>query len=218
MIKESIGIGETLEIAKDVACKELGVEAHEAEFEILQTPTKGTLGIFGKKEAKVRAFVKVSPLMKALNYLKSIIDAMNLHDVKISSKEGEEFGEIFLSGEEAWALVGRRGETINSLQYLVGLVANNSADEDYYRISINVENYREKREKALKNLAAKTARYVLKTQRKYILEPMNPYERKLFHEEIQNIDGVISWSEGEGIKRHIVVGVENKGIPKLKEN
>lgn len=216
MIKESIGVGETLEIAKDAACRELGVETHEAEFEILQTPTKGALGIFGKKEAKVRAFIRISPLMKALNYLKAIIDAMNLHDVEISSKEEEGAGEIFLSGEEAWALVGRRGETINALQYLVGLVANNSADEDYYRISINVENYREKREKILKNLAAKTARYVLKTKRKYILEPMNPYERKLFHEEIQNISGVVSWSEGEGIKRHIVVGIESKGIPKLK--
>lgn len=216
MIKESIGVGETLEIAKDAACRELGVETHEVEFEILQTPTKGALGIFGKKEAKVRAFIRISPLMKALNYLKAIIDAMNLHDVEISSKEEEGAGEIFLSGEEAWALVGRRGETINALQYLVGLVANNSVDEDYYRISINVENYREKREKILKNLAAKTARYVLKTKRKYILEPMNPYERKLFHEEIQNINGVVSWSEGEGIKRHIVVGIESKGIPKLK--
>ncbi len=216
MIKESIGVGETLEIAKDAACRKLGVETHEAEFEILQTPTKGALGIFGKKEAKVRAFIRISPLMKALNYLQAIIDAMNLHDVEISSKEEEGAGEIFLSGEEAWALVGRRGETINALQYLVGLVANNSADEDYYRISINVENYREKREKILKNLAAKTARYVLKTKRKYILEPMNPYERKLFHEEIQNISGVVSWSEGEGIKRHIVVGIESKGIPKLK--
>lgn len=209
LIREAIGTGETLEIAKEAACNELGVESHEAEFEILQSPAKGTLGLFGKKDAKVKAIVRVAPLDKALEYLNEMLRAMQLHDVEIKVDEKEDSADIYIFGEEAWNLVGKRGETLNSIQYLLGLVANNCYEDSYFRINLDIENYRERREKSLKSLAHKTAKDTLRTKRKRFLEPMNPYERKIIHMEIESIDGVVSWSEGENQARHVVVGLES---------
>lgn len=218
MIKEAIGIGETVEIAKENACRELGVETHEVEYEILQMPEKKKFGLFGGSPAKVRAFVEITPSKVAQDYLRKVLDEMELRDVEFTAEEIENGLNITLLGEESGYIIGKRGETLDSLQYLTGLVANN-VDEGYYRISINIGNYRQKREKTLEVLGKKLAFKVIKTGKNVELEPMNPYERRIIHTAVQKVKGAMSWSEGESIDRHIVIGLDPNAKPAYhKEN
>lgn len=219
MMREAIATGETVEIAFRRALDELGVET--AEFEILETPTKKTFGLFGGSLAKVRAYIEEEveeiftkssvtaggqlPVEKASEYLLSVLSAMGLEEVTVDYKEVPEGAEIVLSGEDVGFIIGHRGETLDSLQYLSSLVAN-QADGDYYRITLDVGNYREKRKDTLDSLGKKMANKALKTGRNQSLEPMNPYERRLIHTAVQTVEGAKSWSEGEDINRHVVIG------------
>lgn len=214
MIKEAIGIAETIELAKESACRKLEVEPNEVEFEILQVPIKGKLGLFGKKNAKVKAIIKTSPLDMGIKYVRDILNSVNLESVEISVKKTDDGAMLDLVGEGAWNLVGKRGETLNALQYLTCLVANRDSKDSYFRINIDIENYREKREKILKNLSVTKAMDVLKTKKRYAFEPMNPYERKIIHMALDGIEGISSWSEGENFNRHIVIGLACKETAK----
>lgn len=215
MTKEAIGIGETLETAKENALKELGVE--EAEFEILQMPEKKKFGLFGGSPAKVRAYIEITPASSAKDYLRKVLDKMGLSDVEFTSEETENGLNITLAGEDSGCIIGRRGEILDALQYLTGLVANN-IDEGYYRVTINSGNYREKREKTLDSLGRKLAFKVIKTNKNVELEPMNPYERRIIHTAVQKVRGAVSWSEGENSERHVVIGVDPKEKALRKEN
>lgn len=209
MIKESIGTGETIEIALENAYNELGIDSSTegVNFEVIQQPEKKKLGLFGGKEAKVKVTleIKESPAKVASDYLKSILDALGLTEIEMTVKEEEDGAEINLEGEGIGFVIGRRGETLNSLQYLTGLVANH-VENNYYRISINTGNYREKREKTLEILGRKLAFKAVKTGETSRLEPMNPYERRIIHTSVQKVRGAISWSEGENMNRHVVIG------------
>ena len=112
-----------------------------------------------------------------------------------------------LTGENIGFIIGHRGETLDSLQYLASLVANH-VDESYYRITLDVGNYREKRKETLENLGRKMAARAVKTGRNASLEPMNPYERRIIHTAVQEVEGAKSWSEGEDLARHVVIGPE----------
>lgn len=146
-----------------------------------------------------------SPAEEARKYVENVLKAMGLEDIIVEVKEGEGSAEIQLSGEQIGAVIGRRGETLDALQYLAGLVANHVGNS-YYRITINTGNYREKREKTLEILGRKLAFKVLKTGRNVSLEPMNPYERRIIHTAVHKVNGAISWSEGEVTNRHVVIG------------
>jgi len=207
--REAIGVGETVIEAQEDACRQLGVESHEAEFDILQMPEKKKFGLFGGSPAKVRAYIVMSPAESAAKYLKSILDAMGLSDITMETKETDGGCEINLTGEAVGAIIGRRGETLDALQYLCGLVANH-VENSYYRITINTGNYREKREKTLEILGRKLAFKALKTGKNSALEPMNPYERRIIHTAVQKVNGALSWSEGESINRHVVIGPDPK--------
>lgn len=148
-----------------------------------------------------------SPAPKAKEYVENIIKAMGIEDIEVTVTEGDNCAEINLAGEQVGAVIGRRGETLDALQYLAGLVANHVGNS-YYRIIINIGNYREKREKTLEVLGRKLAFKVLKTGRNVSLEPMNPYERRIIHTAVQKVNGAISWSEGEVINRHVVIGLD----------
>ena len=115
--------------------------------------------------------------------------------------------ELVLTGENIGFIIGHRGETLDSLQYLASLVANH-VDESYYRITLDVGNYREKRKETLENLGRKMAARAVKTGRNASLEPMNPYERRIIHTAVQEVEGAKSWSEGEDLARHVVIGPE----------
>lgn len=205
MLREAIATGDTIEQAKEAACRELGVESYEAEFEVLQLPVKKTFGLFGGSPAKVRAFIRTSPADAAVEYLRTILGHMGVTDVTFTVKEEENGALISISGEDVGFIIGHRGETLDALQYLAGLVSNH-VDNSYYRVTLDIGNYREKRRETLEVLGRKIAAKAVRTGRNTSLEPMNPYERRIIHTAVQTVEGAKSWSEGEDLGRHVVIG------------
>lgn len=204
-MKEAIGTGETVELAKEAACLQLGVESYEAEFEILEMPMKKTFGLFGGSPAKVRVYVEDDPAQIAADYLRRILKNLGLKNVQIEISKEENGAVLCLDGSDIGYVIGHRGETLDALQYLTGLVANH-AGNSYYRISLDIGNYRDKRKQTLENLGRKMAEKSLRIGRNVFLEPMNPYERRIIHTAVQTVEGAKSWSEGEDVARHVVIG------------
>jgi len=205
MLREITVTADTIDEAKQKACLELGTDMEKTQFEILRQPEKKILGLFGGSPAEVRAFYEITPIESAKAYLEEILKYMDLGEIEITAEEDENGAVITLDGENVAYIIGHRGETLDALQYLTGLVANH-VDQSYYRISINIGNYREKREKTLEILGRKLAFKALKTGQKTSLEPMNPYERRIIHTAVQKVKGASSWSEGEDVQRHVVIG------------
>lgn len=206
-MKEAIGIGDTVEKAKEDAYQKLGVESDEVEYEVLELPIKKTLGLFGGNPAKVRAYIEDNSTEIAKNYLSSILDAMGLDEVKIETEPQENGAMLTITGEDVGFIIGHRGETLDALQYLSGLVVNHKRD-DYFRITLDIGNYREKRRETLEALGKKMAGKSLKYGRNFPLEPMNPYERRIIHTAVSEVEGAKSWSEGQDLARHVVIGPE----------
>lgn len=226
MIREAIAKGETVEIAFTNACRELGVDTTEAEFEILEMPQKKTFGLFGGSPAKVRAYieepdpepeVKSSPAQEAADYLKNVLREMGLPEASVEIHPEEAGAALTLSGEDIGFIIGHRGETLDALQYLASLVANH-VDGSYFRITLDVGNYREKRKETLESLGKKMAARAVKTGRNSSLEPMNPYERRIIHTAVQTVPGAKSWSEGVDQGRHVVIGPEGGERPQPRRN
>ncbi|MFI3206579.1 MAG: RNA-binding cell elongation regulator Jag/EloR [Clostridia bacterium] len=221
MIREFIATGETSQIAFENACQELGIEPSKAQMEVLEEAVKKTFGLFGGSPAKVRAFVEITPKSKAIEYLTKIFSAMGVSDLEIEAQEDEAEGlNINLKAEDISFIIGHRGDTLDSLQYLTSLVANQGEDK-YMRISIDVGTFREKRKETLEKLGKKIAQKAIKYGKNQILEPMNPYERRIIHFAANSVEGVKSWSEGEDLTRHVVIGPvdgERKFTPKPRFN
>ena len=214
MIKEAICEGSDVQDALKKAKAQLGLdETAKYEFEIIQTEEKKKFGLFGGRPAKVRVFIKDTPDERAEKFLRDVLDKMTLQSVEIEKSTDENAVEFNLSGEEVGFVIGRRGETLDALQYLTSLVANHGEDP-YIKVTVNTGNYREKREKTLEILGRKLAFKAIKTGKKTSLEPMNPYERRIIHTAVQKVNGAISWSEGENAARHVVIGPD----PKVKQN
>lgn len=151
-----------------------------------------------------------SPAGRAVAYLRTILEKLGCTGVTFKVAQKENAALIELDGEGLAVVIGHRGETLDSLQYLVSLAANNGGG--YYKVALNIGNYREKREEALTALAGRVAAQVLKTGRSRSLEPMNPYERRIIHTAVQNIEGVISGSYGEGSARRVMIAPEGSEI------
>jgi len=192
------------------ACQKLGVTSDKLEYEVVEEGTTGFLGI-GAKPAIIKAAVKVEELSvedKAKNFLKDVFEAMNLTVVvDVKYDEAQNNMDIDLSGDEMGVLIGKRGQTLDSLQYLVSLVVNKDVD-DYIRVKVDTENYRQRRKDTLENLAKNIAYKVKRTRRSVSLEPMNPYERRIIHSALQNDRYVTTHSEGEEPFRHVVVALK----------
>ena len=230
MIREAIAKGETVEIAFANACRELGVETTEAEFEILELPQKKTFGLFGGAPDRVRAYIEEpdpvpekpekeerDPAQEAAAYLKSVLGEMGLPEATVEIRPVEAGAELVLGGDDIGFIIGHRGETLDALQYLASLVANH-ADGSYFRITLDVGNYREKRKETLESLGKKMAARAVKTGRNSSLEPMNPYERRIIHTAVQTVAGAKSWSEGVDQGRHVVIGPEGGERPQPRRN
>lgn len=218
-MKEIIITGATIDEAVANGCAELEVDVEKAEYEVLEMPQPKKFGLFGGSPAKVRVFVKDSPTDVAIKYLEEILGCMGVRDLDITAEVTEERTILNINGndEDLGVIIGRRGDTLTSLQYLVSLAANNVCDE-YFKVSLNVKNFREKREHTLETVASKTAYKAVKLQKNIALEPMSPYERSIIHTAVHEIEGVTSWSVGENEKRHVVIGPEgldegSDGIP-----
>lgn len=200
--------GKTVQDAVDAALSELNAGGDEVEVEVLEEGNKGFLGIGGKL-AKVRVTLKKSQNneTKVDEFLISVFKAMDI-DVSVESEYTEEGININVTGKDCGTIIGRRGETLDSLQYLASLVANKNSD-NYVRVTIDVENYRKKREETLVRLANKLASRVVKYRRKITLEPMNPYERRIIHSALQNNRMVETYSVGEEPHRKVVIALRN---------
>lgn len=193
--------------AVGAALKELGITQDEANIEVIDEGSKGFLGI-GAKEAHVAVTVKDMPVYCAHKFLQDIFDAMNM-DVRIDIESSDEAIDITLSGDHMGIIIGKRGDTLDGLQYLTSLVVNQET-EDYVRVSVDTENYREKRTQALEQLAGRLEKKVAKSGRKYTLEPMNPYERRVIHAALQDSSEVTTYSIGNDPYRKVVITPKRK--------
>ena len=189
------------------ACRKLSVTSDKLEYEVVEEGSAGFLGI-GSKPAVIRAkvkFEKKSLDEVAKGFLNDVFEAMHMTvDVNITYDEMNNTMDIDLSGEEMGVLIGKRGQTLDSLQYLVSLVVNKEV-EDYVRVKVDTENYRQRRKETLENLAKNIAYKVKRTKRPVSLEPMNPYERRIIHSALQNDKYITTHSEGEEPFRRVVV-------------
>ena len=189
------------------ACQKLGVTSDKLEYEVVEEGSNGFLGI-GSKPATIKAAVKMEEESEedcAKKFLNDVFAAMNMEvvvDVKYNDEEKEM--DVDLSGDEMGVLIGKRGQTLDSLQYLVSLVVNKGKD-DYIRVKVDTEDYRKRRKETLENLAKNIAYKVKRTRRSVSLEPMNPYERRIIHSALQNDKYVTTHSEGEEPFRKVVI-------------
>lgn len=205
--------GKNVDDALTKALVELGVTSDKVEYEVVEKGSNGILGI-GSKPAKINVKIKEEkPIVVEeapadieaviVEFLSKVFDAMNLN-VKINVNITEESVDVDLVGDDMGVLIGKRGQTLDSLQYLVSLVVNKKSDK-YLRVKLDTENYRERRKETLENLAKNIAFKVKRTKRPVSLEPMNPYERRVIHSALQNDKYVTTKSEGEEPFRHVVV-------------
>ena len=201
------------------ACQKLTVTSDKLEYEVVEEGSSGFLGI-GSKPAVIKARVKSSVEDTAKDFLKDVFEAMNLAViVNVKYDEANNSMDIDLSGDEMGVLIGKRGQTLDSLQYLVSLVVNKNVD-NYIRVKVDTENYRQRRKETLENLAKNIAYKVKRTKRPVSLEPMNPYERRIIHSALQNDKYVTTHSEGDEPFRHVVVVLKKyeKGDRKSDKN
>jgi spoIIIJ-associated protein len=206
LIKEAICTAPTIEEATSAAIEKLNAPDNaDITVEIMQEPVKKTFGLFGGSPAKVRVYYQQSEFAKAEDYIRTILEGIGIQDAEIETDvKGEDVRIEIKCGNDYGAIIGRRGETLDAIQYLTRLIINKGS-EDYKRVSINVGNYREKREQTLKELAKRTASKVKKYGRSLSLDPMNPYERRIIHTTIQAIEGVTSHSVGNESNRKVIV-------------
>ena len=218
MVKIVIGKGANVDEATQDAYKKLGISSMEEgmELEVIDAGKNKLLGLFGGKDAQVKITYKESVKVVSERFLNEVIKEMGLNDISINTKEVDGTIEFDIEGEDVGYIIGRRGETLDALQYLTCLVANH-VDNTYQRVSINTGDYREKREKTLESLGRKLAIKCVKTGKKQVLEPMNPYERRIIHTAVQKVNGATSWSEGENLNRHVVIGVDSKAKNNYKK-
>ena len=198
------------------ACQKLGVTSDKLDYEVVEEGSSGFLGI-GAKSAVIKASVKKSSVEEVARvFLNDVFQAMNMEVViAIKYNEEEKNMDIELSGNEMGVLIGKRGQTLDSLQYLTSLVVNKE-QKDYVRVKLDTENYRKRRKETLENLARNIAYKVKKTRRPVSLEPMNPYERRIIHSALQDDKFVYTKSEGEDPFRHVVVLPKKEAIPQRR--
>ena len=186
------------------ATVQLGISSDQLEYEVLDKGSTGFLGI-GSKNAVIKARKKFSIDENVVEFLSSIFDAMKMEvEILVAVNEEEHIIEVELKGDDMGILIGKRGQTLDSLQYLTNLAINKHSDE-YYKVKIDTEDYRKRRKETLENLAKNIAYKVKRTKRPVSLEPMNPFERRIIHSALQNDRYVTTHSEGDDPYRHVVV-------------
>ena len=186
------------------ATVQLGITSDQLEYEVLDKGSTGFLGI-GSKNAVIKARKKFSIDENVVEFLSSIFDGMKMEvEILVAVNEEEHIIEVELKGDDMGILIGKRGQTLDSLQYLTNLAINKHSDE-YYKVKIDTEDYRKRRKETLENLAKNIAYKVKRTKRPVSLEPMNPFERRIIHSALQNDRYVTTHSEGDEPYRHVVV-------------
>ncbi|SDZ65094.1 spoIIIJ-associated protein [Evansella caseinilytica] len=195
--------GKTVDEAIEQGLQKLDTTRENVDIKVLEEPQKGLFGLLGGKPAVVEVAVKPDPVKEAIVFLRDTIDKMGI-SASVDKEERAEGIYLNITGVDIGVLIGKRGQTLDSLQYLVNLVANRQSS-NYVRIYLDAEGYRERRKEALETLASRLSSKALRTKREVRLEPMNAHERKIIHTALQNVKGVATYSDGEEPNRYIVV-------------
>ena len=194
----------TVDAAVTQALVTLGIPSDELEYEVKEEGSNGFLGI-GARPAVILAKKKMNYIDYGVEFLESVFQEMGIEaQIEASYNEVDECVDVNISGENMGILIGKRGQTLDSLQYLTSLVMNKHCEE-YVRVKLDTENYRERRKETLEILAKNIAYKVKRTKKPVSLEPMNPYERRIIHSALQSDKYVYTKSEGEDPYRHVVV-------------
>ena len=199
-------IAKSTDDAVNAALIELGATRDMVDIEVVEQGSKGLFGILGGKDAKVIVTLKDTPQSAATDFLNDLFFGMGINVQVNTELQGDKMS-INLEGSDMGIVIGKRGETLDAIQYLTSLVVNKSKDS-YIRISIDSENYREKRKEALQTLARRIVDKVARTGKRYILEPMNPYERRVIHAYVQDDAKVYTYSIGDEPNRKVVIAVK----------
>lgn len=205
-MEKTIAIGRTIQDAIDNGLKELKADRDNVDINVVDVPSKGIFGLIGSKLAKVEISIKDNTEEIANDFLYNILKSMNV-TASIHTKLADNVLNVEVEGPDMGILIGRRGETLDAIQYLISLVINKDR-EKYTRVLLDTENYRAKREKTLQRLADRLAKKVVKTNKKVLLEPMNPYERRIIHSFLQDHPKVVTQSEGEEPYRKVVISLK----------
>ncbi|EDO58243.1 RNA-binding cell elongation regulator Jag/EloR [Clostridium sp. L2-50] len=197
--------GKTLDEALMQASVELGCASTDLEYNVVSEGCTGFLGLIGSKPFVISARKKKTFVDDVREYLETLFKAMDIQaDIKIEFNETDNLLDIDVEGPEMGILIGKRGQTLDALQYLISLAVNKKSDS-YIRVKLDTENYRARRKETLENLAKNIAFKVKRTKRSFALEPMNPYERRIIHATLQNDKYVSTRSEGEEPYRKVIV-------------
>ena len=198
----------TVEEAIAAALAELGVSREETDITVIDEGTKAFLGMFGGKDAVVLVKKNFQPEREAESFLREIFLTMGLI-VKIKAEMKDKHLFVELTGDDMGILIGKRGQTLDALQYLVNLVVNKKSPY-YISVMLDTENYRQRRRETLESLAFNLAKKVKHTRRNVVLDPMNPYERRIIHSALQNDRYVTTYSEGEEPYRNVVITLKRE--------
>ena len=193
--------GKDIEEAKKLALSQLDLPQERVIFEVLEEPSKGFFGLIGARVAK-------TPLEKGQEFLKKIFKSMH-KDIQIECIEEDINYKFNLIGDDLGVLIGKHGQTLDSLQYLTNMAANKNVTGARVRIVLDVENYRKRREETLCQLAERLANKARKYRTKVVLEPMNRHERKIIHMALQDYVDIITYSDGVEPHRKIVVDIKH---------
>lgn len=195
--------GRTIEEALELALIEMDLSMEDVEVEVLESDSKGFLGIFGTKEAKIRVTQKENVHELAQQFLEETLTKMNIYaKVDVSYRDEGLYADI--SGDNMSLVIGRRGKTLDALQYLANLVLNRDREE-YIHLILDSENYRERRKESLEQLAYRMAEKAKRQRRDIILNPMNSYERRIVHSALQKDEEVSTRSEGRDPYRKVII-------------
>ena len=198
-----IRTGKNVNEVVELALIELDVTREDIEIEVLEEESKGLLGIFGIKDAKVKIIIKENAHKLAENYLSELLKNMNI-PAKLTSTVNEEAINIDIAGDNMALVIGKRGQTLDAMQYLVSLFVNRKR-ENYIRVILDTEDYRNRRRKTLEKLAHRMADKSKRLRKDIILEPMNPYERRIIHSTLQTNRYVSTKSDGEDPNRRVII-------------
>ncbi|MGI5920336.1 MAG: RNA-binding cell elongation regulator Jag/EloR [Syntrophomonadaceae bacterium] len=199
--------GKSVDEAIKAGLDELGCDIDDVAIEIIEEPTKGLLGLVGKKPAVVRLTVKEKPDQATCQLVEDILTKMGI-DYRIDSARLEDgIVRINIVGNDMGLLIGRKGETLNSLQFIVGLIVNRNREEKV-RVVLDVEDYRKKREESLESLALRLSDKVKKTRKNIIMRPMSSQERRVVHTVLQSDPHVTTYSMGDEPYRKVVISLK----------
>ncbi len=205
-MRSVVKISKTVEEAVDMALKELGVNEEDVHVEVLEEPSKGLFGLIGTRDAAVKVTVTNDPVEIVENFLNRILLGMNVNGSCVVEKEGSclYVDIVNINSSDMGIVIGKRGNTLDAIQYLLSLAVNKNRDH-YIKVIVDAEGYRKRREDTLIRLANKMAQKAKYSNRPVRLEPMNPYERRIIHSALQHVEGIDTHSEGEDPYRRVVI-------------